>query len=208
MGLPMKCAIEELMPFQIGKGSERLCFRSPGNPGNVIKVSPVSNAKQTIREIRYFQYLERQDVPFTHIPKFKGIIELEGYIGFEQELILDKEGNPAPSLGDFMGSIRWPGFPSSLKGNKEGLFKDLFDYLYRFNIVVCDLVLSNILVDDRSDRPKLVLVDGLGCNEFLPVAQYLPFMGRKKIARKWNRFMKRNRLVDGKSGTDRGFCVS
>lgn len=192
----MQCSIEELMPFYIGKGSERMCFRSPENPERVIKISPVSNAKQTIREIGYFQYLEKQKIPFTHIPEFKGVIELDGYIGFEQELVLDKEGNCAPTLGDYIQSRGDFCLHALFSRKKDGLFQNLFNYLYRFNIIVCDLGLSNILVDERSGQPKLVLIDGLGCTDFFPVAQYLPFMGRRKIARKWKRFMKKNALYE------------
>ena len=152
----MKYCIEELVSFYIGKGSERICFRSPEDPESVIKISPVSNAKQTVREIDYFQYLEKKKVPFTHIPKFKGMVELDGYTGFEQESVLDKRGNRAFSLGDYMKSKADFCLRSFRSEKKDTLFHDLFDCLCRFNIIVCDLSLSNILVDERRDQPKLV----------------------------------------------------
>lgn len=73
----------------IGKGTERTCYLNPADKTHLVKISPRTNAKQTLREISYFGYLKRKGVPFDHLPRFYGKIEGEGFIGIEQELIRD-----------------------------------------------------------------------------------------------------------------------
>ena len=56
----------------IGKGAERVCFQNPSNPAQCVKLSQKDAAKQTYREIQFFERLKNKNVQFTHIPKFLG----------------------------------------------------------------------------------------------------------------------------------------
>ena len=71
-----------------------------------------------------------------------------------------------------------------LEAEIEALKQDLFDQW----IVVHDLNPSNILVQRQAyDRYRLVVIDGVGHNHFIPLASYSPGFARKKLTRVWNR---------------------
>lgn len=55
----MNFTFESLQPYLITKGSERYCFRHPEKDNYLIKLSPENAAKQTEREIKYFQHLKK-----------------------------------------------------------------------------------------------------------------------------------------------------
>lgn len=64
-------------------------------------------------------------------------------------------------------------------------------YLLAYNVVPCDLVMSNLLVIERSNTTTVMLIDGLGASEFIPLPEYVSWLGRRKIRRQWARFMEK-----------------
>ena len=125
--------------------------------------------------------MQKQNIPFTHIPRFLGVIETEKYIGFKQEIILGKDGRPARHLWQLL---------EDEKINKDKIrlyLYDLFRYLYKYDILPCDLTPKNLVLDEKNE--KFFLIDGLGCTDFIPYSIYFESLGRKKIIRKCNRFI-------------------
>ncbi len=181
-----KLTLKELEPFLLGIGTERSCYLSPTEKGSIIKLSPAGHSKQTRREIAYFRFLQHNGVPFLHIPQFKGEISLAGFVGFKQEAVLDDTGRASKLLWEFIREDH----PS--KEDLYVLLNDLYQYLLRYNILLCDLHPANIMVQRRAGRTRLVLIDGLGSMNGVPIYQYIPWLGRKQIARRWNRFIKRD----------------
>lgn len=180
-----KYTLQELKPFLIGHGTERACYHSPENPAFVIKLSPKHFSKQTRRELKYFKFLQKKGVPFTHLPQYKGQVQVEGYIGFEQGAIVNTDGSLSQTLEQY--------FQTHAKDSVDldKLLEELYQYMYRYNIVPCDLNKTNVLIQFTPNGPKLVLVDGIGNTDFIALAQYWKYWGRKKIERKWPRFLKK-----------------
>ena len=89
---------DSLQPYLLAKGKERVCYRNPVNTNTVIKLSHYSFARQSLRELTYFEVLKRRKVPATHIPFFVGRVNIPGYVGLEQQLICDFDGSPSKSL--------------------------------------------------------------------------------------------------------------
>lgn len=75
---------DALQPYLLAKGKERACYRNPVNTNTVIKLSHCSCARQSLRELTYFEVLKRRKVPATHIPFFVGRVNIPGYVGIEQ----------------------------------------------------------------------------------------------------------------------------
>ena len=178
--------LQSLKSFFIGKGTERTCYQSPENPSYVIKLSSKNFAKQTKRELAYFEFLKRQGVPFTHLPEFGGVVKVDGYIGFEQEAVVNVDGSLSQTLAEYFQTHSADSIPL------KSLLDDLYAYMYKYNILPCDLNKYNILIQFTQNGPKLVLVDGIGNTDFIPLALYWKYWGRRKIARKWPRFMKKD----------------
>lgn len=177
---------DDLTPFFLSKGTERTCFINPVNEGQVLKVSLRKQAKQTFREVRYFRYLIKKKVPFTHIPIFYETIKNDEYEGFLQQAVRNKDGSLSIDLNAYCkeGGI----VP------KEELAR-FFYYFYRYNILPCDLNAFNIFAQETAEGVRLILIDGLGCTDFFPLAQYWPWWGRRKIIRKFIRFLQKDAFL-------------
>ena len=72
------------------------------------------------------------------------------------------------------------------------LLADFFRYLYRYNIIPCDLQTDNLLIEIKNTQKKLFIVDGLGSTDAINISQYIAWWGRKKILRKTIFFLKNN----------------
>lgn len=194
MPTPDALTIEELRPYRIGQGKERICFRNPRNPKSVLKLSPVGKTKQTDREVAYFRQLQRRNVPFTHLPQFFGTLSVPGYFGIEQELILDYDGSVSRHFHDVVAHPK--GGVALSKQQIVDTLEPLGNYLIEFGISTCDLGRTNIVFQEQSPgRFRAVLIDGIGDTDFLPFSRWLPFVARRKIRRHWSKFMSTKALV-------------
>lgn len=169
----------------IGKGTERTCYQDPDDKSRCIKVSHRNSAKQSLKEIKYFSFLNKKSCPFTHIPKIYSVIDQDDLIGVEQEVILDDSGDVSKMLYFYLIEERTN---EEMKSFYEQLaiFKD---YLVENNIIPSDLVTSNLLVRQNLDGLRIYMIDGFGAVEFIPLSNYIPWLGRRKIERKWEQFM-------------------
>lgn len=175
--------------LEIGRGDERVCYQNPDDASRCIKVSSKKKCKQSMREIRYFRYLVRREVPFVHLPRFYGAFETDSLIGIEQELIRDQSGKQPLDVRHYLKN------PLSPKQQEDFwvAMADLKSYLVRYNVIPCDLVMSNMLVLEEPGSVRIMLIDGLGGAEVIPFSDYIRCLGRKKIQRKWERYI--NKVV-------------
>ena len=167
----------------IGEGSERKCYQDPNNPAHLIKISPKENAKQSLREIEYFQHLIDHKVPFDHFPLFYGRFEQDGFIGVEQELILASpdSSDRAPRLGEYLDRA----LSETEIAELHIALDKLKDYLMKWDIVVNDLQISNIVVQKKDNGIRLVIIDGLGGTELIPLSHWFKSICQQKITRHW-----------------------
>ncbi|MBR7069835.1 MAG: hypothetical protein IKI30_05260 [Oxalobacter sp.] len=167
----------------IGEGSERRCYQDPKNPARLIKISPKANAKQSLREIEYYQSLIDHKVPFDHIPRFYGKFEQGAFIGVEQEMILASPDSSkrAPRLGEYLDR---PLSEAEIAELHIALDR-LRDYLMQWNIVVSDLQISNIVVQKHKEGIRLFIIDGLGGTELIPLSHWFKSICRQKTVRHW-----------------------
>ncbi|MFH0255768.1 YrbL family protein [Vibrio rumoiensis] len=172
----------------IGQGNERFCYLDPIKNNRCIKVSKLNRSKQSKREIRYFSLLKKRKVPFLLIPEFYGVIRSSDYLGIEQEVILNSDGS---SCENVEGHIERYCKTESDELRLLNAMNELKLYLLMYNIIPCDLMLSNILIKIDYDTTiwKAYLIDGFGSAQVIPYHDYIPFLGRKKIERKWNLFI-------------------
>lgn len=177
-------------PFLIGRGTERLCFFLPNNPTVVLKISKDNFDKQTYREINYFKFLANKKVPFAHLPHFFQEIRTPEYHCFLQERVLNEDGTPSPTLYQYLKDADVT--DKKVKAAVLQLLKDFFCYIYRYNIIPCDLQMVNLLIKRTQKGSKLIFVDGLGSTDAINISQYIAWWGRKKILRKTIFFLKNN----------------
>ena len=62
--------------------------------------------------------------------------------------------------------------------------------MLKYNVLALGIDHNNVVVNRTADGSiRLILIDGVYDTEWLPVSKYIPFFGRKKILRRWARFI-------------------
>jgi PhoP regulatory network protein YrbL len=170
----------------IARGGERIVYRHPHDAKLCVKVrfAGAPHPEETAGEVRYWQYLDRYGCDFAHMPRFEGWAATNQGEGAVWELVQDYNGVISPSLKAVLqrGLATHDACRRALAGLKE--------WILRHGVVWRDLHPRNIVC--RFSRPgdfRLILVDGWGNNEFIPVSSWSRTLNRKKVLRRWDRFM-------------------
>ena len=177
----------DLSKQPIGMGKERMCFVHPDDPRLAVKVPTGGTDLQTRREIRFYRQLaKRGNVECKHIPAFHGTCETSRGNGIVVDLVRDFDGQISRPLGWYLGS----GYPL------EEFIPRLDEIRHSFveNLIIFnhDLNIGNLLVKKTSaSRFHLVAIDGLGDVVAIDWLNRIPFLARRKIKRRWQRFMER-----------------
>jgi len=172
----------------MGAGTERTCFLHPFDSGKCIKVARSRAGRQHRREWSYFEALSRRGVPWRHLPAYHGAVDTDQGTGLVFSLVRDFDGNISTSLKAFADAHGI--------GRIRPALEELEAFFSHWRIITCDMNLNNFLVQ-RPDPETLVLVmiDGLGNREFIPVSSLFAFAYRSKMKRRWRRMEnKLNRL--------------
>ncbi len=171
-------------PLFVAEGTDRKCFRHPGDDLRCIKVlHPETRPGRFWRELRYYRRLQQRGVDFGHLTEYRGLIDTDHGQGAIFDLVLDDDGRISRSLHHYLAQND-RGFNAWIVDEIERLKQDLYDQW----IVFHDLNPTNILVKRLGfDEFNLVVIDGIGHNHFVPLASYSARFARKKMVRVWNR---------------------
>ena len=171
----------------IGKGKERACFVHPDDPQKAIKISIGSVSEQSRREIKFYQKLVKRDGDIDpHIPRFYGLCETNLGQGLVVDLIRDQDGEISRPLNWYLAE----GYPiEDFEPYLDELKKSFLQNLIIFNH---DMTVGNLLFQKVSDTSaRLVAIDGLGDVVALDWLDVFPSLVRRKISRRWTRFIAR-----------------
>jgi len=95
----MNQSIINLESDPVGQGRERLCYQHPDDASRLIKVSSGGVSVQSQREIDFYRRLQRRDdVAYTHIPRFYGVVATSRGRGIMVDLIRDFDGEISRSM--------------------------------------------------------------------------------------------------------------
>ncbi|MBX3740893.1 MAG: hypothetical protein KF712_07880 [Akkermansiaceae bacterium] len=184
----------------LAQGRMRLVFRHPRDPALLVKVIRPdilderwgSGAPWYKKRRRFGQYIsfirETEEYiagcagggdapPFAQ--KILGYVETDYGLGMVVRAVLDRDGNPAPTLGQIV--VRG-GLNAKVKEDLETFVTAVVDS----DLIVADFNLHNIVYGhDERHGDHFVLIDGLGLSTILPF---------KTLSRAFNRFSKRGRV--------------
>ena len=137
-----------------------------------------------VRELNeYVALAARAPQGIAPVARMVGIVETDLGIGLVSEKIVDAHGALAPSLHAIYrqngGASAWT----------DAALDTLLDELLRFNVIVGDLHASNIVygTDSRGGAPRLVLVDGFGEKNLLPLKSLSRWLNQRNTRRVYRR---------------------
>jgi hypothetical protein len=183
----MTQAILQLSGEPIGAGQERICYRHPVDPGKVVKIQKSEVVKQTRREIKFYQRLQRRNMAnFSHLPRFYGQVETNLGRGFVVDLVSDYDGTVSRSLYWYFKR----GYPiEEFMPYLEEFRRYLIENMIVFSV---DMGRFNVLFNRISNsEARLVVIDGLGNHSAINWPDSIPCFARNKIRRRWERFISR-----------------
>jgi hypothetical protein len=171
----------------IGVGRERACYRHPRDAHKVVKIQRGESDTQTRRELEFYRELERRGMDdYSHLPRFYGIVDTDLGRGFVVDLVADYDGGVSKSLWWHFER----GYPlAEFAGYLEELRRYLLDRRIVFSV---DMGRYNVLFQKLSpERARLVVIDGLGNHSAVNWPDRIGYFARRKIRRRWQRFMGR-----------------
>lgn len=171
----------------IGKGTNRSCYLHPDNNCLCIKITHSNDNSEMIKEIKYYKELEKRNISWEHIAEYHGSVQTTLGKGEVFDLVRDYDGEISKTL---LYYIQKEERTASIS-NPVHLLKYLKEYTLEQLVVVKDLNTKNILVQKSSQNDcKLVLIDGVINNEYIPIGKQFNFFTKKKILRLWKEFEK------------------
>ncbi len=177
----------QLTSQPIGRGKERACYVHPDDPRKAIKVPFGKVDQQTRREIRFYRKLARRNSGENrHIPQFYGTCETNLGKGIVVDLVRNYDGEISRPINWYLAQgVPLEEFDVYLEELKQAFLKHLVIFNH-------DLTIGNLLFQRTSTRSaRLVAIDGLGDVVTFDFLNLFPFLVRRKIRRRWMRFMRR-----------------
>lgn len=161
----------------IAAGRERTCFLHPYDASKCIKVANTRRCRQHHREYVYFNRLHRRGTPFIHIPAYHGRIATSHGPGNVFSIVRDYDGAISQDLNH---AARHMDHARIIAAAEE-----LTSHFMKWRIITCDMNPGNFLVQKTdTDTIRLVMIDGIGNREFIPVSTYIPFICSIKVERR------------------------
>ncbi len=197
----------DLEPFAIG--GTRRCYVHPDDETRCVKVlradrtpgarraaargwrrfKRLASFDDQRKETKAYRHLRRRgQLDYTHVPRFYGAVETDQGAGIVTALLRDYDGDYPKNLEELLPLGMTDALEQAIGEFKQWLRHELF--------LTRDLLPHNIIaVADRPARYRLVIVDGIGNSEFIPLSHWFAFCARAKIERKIRKFDYRTRLL-------------
>lgn len=195
-------------PFAIG--GTRMCYLHPDDETRCIKVlrldrTPLERRKtatgirkfrslrhwddQLKEQLAYTQLMSRHGtVLWDHIPEFHGVVDTDLGTGIVTTVFRNYDGDFPLNLDQQI--------PIGIDKPLRVAINEFKKWLRTELVLTRNLLPHNIIaVRDNADSCRLVIVDGLGNSEWIPIASWFKTVARLKIERKISRFELRIELL-------------
>lgn len=183
-------------------GGRRICYVHPQDSSRCVKVfgvngDPIKRRKEAVwykklRPLYYFDDNKREWASFKQLMKHKeeiwqcfprcyGLKSTSKGVGIVTDLIRDDDGKVSAMLADYALEH---GRPRELMAALEKFYEIL-----RHNVVITrDILDHNLVVKKTNNQLRIVMIDGFGSSEVIPLSSWFKRIGRKKVERKIERF--------------------
>jgi hypothetical protein len=171
----------------IGKGRERACYVHPEDPRLAIKMPMGEVSDQTQRDLKFYGKLKKRGIKgIPHVPDFHGLCDTNLGRGIVVDLIRNYDGEISRPLNWYLAQgVPIEEFDQFLQELKQSFLQNLIIFNH-------DMTIGNLLFQKTSTASaQLVAIDGLGDVVAIDWFDHFPFLVRRKINRRWKRFMTR-----------------
>jgi len=187
-------------PF--ASGGNRFCYRHPEEPLLCVKVMRPGRTDELLRRAPWYKQWRGEDGfddnlreqegysqkavhqnkegLWQHLPRWYGIQQTSLGPGAVTDLILDSDGDPAPTLRQYLNEH---GLNSEVRAALERFAKWLLEY----GVLTKNLIAHNLVVRKENERLEIYVIDGLGCASFLPLPQISGYFAKRYIQRRIQR---------------------
>ncbi|MCY3885247.1 MAG: YrbL family protein [Gammaproteobacteria bacterium] len=195
-------------PFAIG--GTRMCYLHPDDQTRCIKVlrsdrTPLERRKSAtgirkFRSLRHWDDQFKEQVAYkqlitrhgaslwNHIPKFHEVVATDLGMGIVTTVFRNYDGHFPLNLDQQI--------PLGIDDPLRIAIDEFKQWLRSELVLTRNLLPHNIIaVRDTSDTCRLVVVDGLGNSEWIPIASWFKAVAKLKIERKISRFDERIELL-------------
>ena len=185
-------------------GGNRLCFVDPKDPLRCIKIArpertpeikraaksfpsnmrPLSYFDENVSDMSVYEHIDTTigNDAYKLMPKCYGYVETDLGTGLAFEMIKDTDGQISITLKQYV-------WQNGITKTLEHALKEFLELWQMLGMPSRNLLLHNIVVQqDISDRgsiiQRLVVIDGLGWPDIVPLAYYIRPLARYKARRK------------------------
>lgn len=189
--------LRALKPFAIG--GTRRCYIHPNDPDLCVKVLredrtpevrkgqtqgfkqhlPIRNFDDQWKEQCAYEALmpKASQVTWKHVPEYFGTVDTDMGLGIVTRVFRNHDGSFPLTLEHLVPKGITDSLEQALQEFKAWLRQELFlsRHLLPHNIIV---------VETESSNYTLVIVDGIGNSEMIPISSWFDFFAKRKIERK------------------------
>jgi len=174
----------------LGDGGERLVFIHPNDSSKVIKVLQPELKRHNFQnelEFKYYNFLQRKNIDFSHITKYYGYVDTNFGKGLVFERVVDFDNTNSETLRYYLKKQLL-----SVEQEKS-LLQELKKYLEDNEILFIDCSTQNVFCKKiAQDKYTLIIYDGLGARrDSIKLALYMRsrLYTRYKIKKQWKIFV-------------------
>ena len=169
----------------IGEGGSRNCYIHPEDKNLCIKtIKKKSDQRSVDREVGYLKRMKKRGNSFRMIAKYDHSVMTSEGKGEVYELVRDYNGEISKDLKYYLNLK-----DESINHKIIELVEDLRKYLKNEKIRFSDLCSHNVLLKKVDENEyEMVVIDGIGDNNQIPLLEYVYFLGIKRSIRKWEKF--------------------
>jgi len=178
----------------IGEGGLQKCYVHPNDENLCLKIVKEKEHPKLFRldeEIKYYKKNQHKKIA-SFVSKYRGEVLTNIGIATIFDLIRDETTNEISlTVDDYLRMDNSP-FSNELF---EGKIVELKSKLINNKVIFRDFTTKNICCKVlKNNDIQLIIIDGLGNNDLLPVTDFFRFFARKKM----NRIFKRRKLYSMK----------
>lgn len=174
----------------IAEGLIKKCYHHPSNTKLCVKIcKSVDTAKiNHEKELNYLNKIQKKDWSnlSSHLfSKFLGTTKTNLGEGYIYDLVFDEvNGKKSKTLEFYVNNNNSAEFDTELQKSIETLKNQMI----KSKVFARDLVARNICCKVlKNGSVQLVIVDGMGHSDFIPVAEHLHYFAKKKVNRSFNK---------------------